>query len=61
MDDVPFCTIEIFSDFSDNYMFMSEKKDPLKCTLIGQLQDFLAALLHHHELEHFMTMFNSQQ
>lgn len=37
------------------------KKNPLKCTLIGQLQDFLAALLHHHDLEHFMTMFNSQQ
>lgn len=60
MDDVPFCTIEIFSDFSDNYICMLEK-NPLKCTLIGQLQDFLAALLHHHELEHFMTMFNSQQ
>lgn len=26
MDDVPFCTIEIFSDFSDNYMCTSEKK-----------------------------------
>lgn len=26
MDDVPFCTIEIFSDFSDNYICMPEKK-----------------------------------
>lgn len=26
MDDVPFCTREIFSDFSDNYICMSEKQ-----------------------------------
>lgn len=56
MHDVPFCIIEFFCAFSDNYICMS-KKNPSEMhfdrTIAGP---FLAALLHRQGLERFMTL-----